>query len=77
MTRETYINKRTNNSFSINDFYDYYCKKAEGKVYSFIEFNMPFQLYFGNNSQAVLETLDREYDVFILKDKQGKIIKIY
>ena len=71
--KEEYIRMRNSGQYNIEWFHKYYRSKG-GKDVPLQTFHMVFQTA---NLDQVLERIDKEYELIILYDVQGKLIKTW
>ena len=71
--KEEYIRMRNIGQYNIEWFHKYYRSKG-GKDVPLQTFHMVFQTA---NLDQVLERIDKEYELIILYDVQGKLIKTW
>lgn len=71
--KEEYIRMRNSGQYNIDWFHKYYRSKG-GKDIPLQTFHMVFQTA---NLDQVLERIDKEYELIILYDVQGKLIKTW
>lgn len=83
MTRERYIELRNKsnsffNNFSLPLFYEYYLHKG-GFIKDFNNFAKYFNQYmviFDISVNSIFDFMDREFEVTVVYDKNGKFIKV-
>jgi len=77
MERKDYLKMRNDKSFDLTKLYHYYVKKREGNgdVMDFNVFSQTFKSFLEVHHGAVLDKLDREFDIVTLEDKNKNPIK--
>lgn len=83
MNRENYINYRKNNNLPIDLLWEYYNNETTPEnrlIHNIHSFNQAFQMYqhmFGLDLSKMFSYYDKKFNVNILNNKKGEIIKIY
>lgn len=76
MDREQYLEMRKNNNISLDIFYKYYIENTS-RIMDYITFQQLFPLFFNQNSNMILEYLDKKFNITTLLNKQGNGIAVF
>lgn len=81
MNREQYIEMRTSNQLDMILCYEYYMEHVKDPLIrdltTFIQHFPPFIQMFGPNFDNMIKHYDVKFNVTVLKDSNGKVIKVY
>lgn len=83
MNKQQYIQYRKQNQVPMELVWDYYHKNTDPNkrlVHSpdqFVQFLSIYNMHFGSNYEKVISHYDKEYNINILKDKDGDVIKVF
>ena len=78
MDRQGYLKMRQTNQMDMSLFYQYYLQNhREGVRLDYGNFSSMFMIYLQANVAAVLERMDKRFNIAILMDKDGKEIRYY
>ena len=72
--RENYISLRKQNKLDVGFLYEYYTDKCKGDPISFTIFMQAIQFA---NTEVIFETLDLEFDVTRVYDKNGILMTAF
>lgn len=77
MNKDDYIEVRNTNHIDINLFYKYYCNNTQNKQpIPFELFSQTFTMFIRMNSEQVFKYLDSVFDINMLYDKTGNLIRV-
>jgi len=71
--KEKYIKERNNKSFTFETLYEYYLSKVNTDPVNFTTFMGAMQFA---DMKVIVQTLDREFGITLLNDKDGGFIKV-
>ena len=75
-TKEDVISMIMQGNYSLELLYEVYSKNAKERTVDIDTFQKAIQMYLQFNKKDVVETLIREFEINILEDEQGNIIKL-
>lgn len=77
MSREQYIQMRRTGQYDFGLFYQYYLQERSNRdTIPFEIFVQAFRMYFQINGGAVVEFLDKKFEVQKIEDQQGNLLYI-
>jgi hypothetical protein len=76
MTKVEYLSMRKRNQINLGLMYKYYISKTKSPIH-FNAFQQVFPMYFQHNVKNILGKLDKEFDIYILEDKNGKELNVW
>lgn len=77
MNREQYVQMRRTGQYDFGLFYQYYLQeKNNTDTIPFEIFVQAFRMYFQINGGAVVEFLDKKFEVQKIEDQQGNLLYI-
>lgn len=80
MTREEYITIRNSMSIEVQPFFKYYIREGEKKNFKLVDYStfiQAFPGYFQMNAGEIFKKFDLEFNVTLLEDTQGQIVRAY
>jgi len=77
MNKEQYIQMRRTGQYDFGLFYQYYLQERNSSyIIPFEIFVQAFRMYFQINRGAVVEFLDKKFEVQKIEDQQGNLLYI-
>ena len=77
MNKEQYIQMRRTGQYDFGLFYQYYLQERNNRdTIPFEIFVQAFRMYFQINGGAVVEFLDKKFEVQKIEDQQGNLLYI-
>ncbi len=77
MNKEQYVQMRRTGQYDFGLFYQYYLQERNNRdTIPFEIFVQAFRMYFQINGRAVVEFLDKKFEVQKIEDQQGNLLYI-